>query len=100
MDPADQFAMEGFYPANHFAMDGLNMAFAAEFITDGKPLPKGLFLDIMTEKTQMMVDHIKHLQVYLVDQRSSFSLNRTKFSLDHKLSPGLYQGFIRCNGKC
>ena len=39
-------------------------------------------------------------KINLDDQRSSFSLNRTKFSLDHKLSPGLYQGFIRCNGKC
>ena len=50
MDPTDQFAFEGLDPANHFAMDGLNMAFATEFITDGKPLLKGLFLDIMTEK--------------------------------------------------
>ena len=38
--------------------------------------------------------------IFLDDQRSSFSLNRTTFSLDHKLSPGLSQGFIRCNGKC
>ena len=65
MDPTDQFVFEGLDPANHFAMDGLNMAFATEFITDGKPLPKGLFLDIMTEKTQMLVDHIKHLQLGL-----------------------------------
>ena len=46
-------------------MEGLNMAFAAKLRTDGKPLPKGLFLDIMTEKTQMLVDHIKHLQLGL-----------------------------------
>ena len=52
MDPTDQFAMEGLDPANQFAMEGLNMAFAAELATDGKPLPKGLFLDIMTEKTK------------------------------------------------
>ena len=50
MDPTDQFAFEGLDPANCFAMDGLNMAFAAEFVADGKPLLKGLFLDIMTEK--------------------------------------------------
>ena len=43
--------------------------------------------------TGMNKDHI-------YDQRSSFSLNRTKISLNHKLLPGLYQGFIRCNGKC
>ena len=42
----------------------------------------------------------KSIIFLLDDQRSSFSLNRTKFSLDHKLLPGLYQGFIRCNGKC
>ena len=65
MDPADQFAMEGLDPANRFAMDRLNMAFAAEFITDGKPLLKGLFLGIMTENTQMLVDHIKHLPLGL-----------------------------------
>ena len=41
------------------------MAFAAKFRMDGKPLPKGLFLDIMTEKTQKLVDHIKHLQLDL-----------------------------------
>ena len=65
MDPTDQFAFKGLDPANHFAMDGLNMVFAAEFITDGKPLPKGIFLDIMTEKIQMLMDHIKHLQLGL-----------------------------------
>ena len=31
-------------------------------------------------------------------QRSDFLSNRTKISLIHKLSPGLYQGFIRCVG--
>ena len=43
MDPTDQFAFEGLDPANCFAMDRLNMAFAAEFVVDGKPLLKGLF---------------------------------------------------------
>ena len=47
-------------------MEGLNMAYAAELVHDRKPLPKGLFLDIMTEKTQMLVDHIKHLHLGLV----------------------------------
>ena len=47
-------------------MDGLNMAYAAEFIYNGKPLPKGLFLDIMIEKTQMLVTHLKHIQPGLV----------------------------------
>ena len=58
MNPNDQFAFEGLDPANRFAMEGENMAFAAELITDGKALPKGLFLDIIIEKTQMLVTHI------------------------------------------
>ena len=45
-------------PANLFAMEGENMAFAAELTADGKDLPKGLFLDIMIEKTQMVHTHI------------------------------------------
>ena len=50
-------------PANQFAMEGLNMVFAAELPADGKDLPKGLFLDIMMEKTQMLVDILKHLHL-------------------------------------
>ena len=61
MDPTYMF--ENLDPANRFAMEGLNMAYAAELAHDGQPLPKGLFLDIMTEKTQMLVDHIKHLHL-------------------------------------
>ena len=55
-------------PANHFAMEGLNMAYAAELACEGTPLLKGLFLDIMTEKTHILVDHIKllHLGLALV----------------------------------
>ena len=46
--------------ANRFAMEGLNMAFAAELHRDGKPLPKLLFVDIMVEKTQKLIKHINH----------------------------------------
>ena len=46
--------------ANRFAMEGLNMAFAAELHQDGKPLPKLLFIDIMVEKMQHLINHIKH----------------------------------------
>ena len=38
MDPA--FMFSHLDPANHFAMEGLNMAFAAELTREGKPLPK------------------------------------------------------------
>ena len=41
------------------------MAFAAELTHDGKPLPKLLFIDIMTEKIQMLINHLKHLQLGL-----------------------------------
>ena len=60
MEPNFQF--KGLDPANQFAMDGLNMAYTAEFIYNDKPIPKGLFLDIMIEKTQMLVTHLKHIQ--------------------------------------
>ena len=48
------------YPTNRFAMEGLNMAFAAELNRDGKPLPKLLFIDIMVKKTQKLIEHINH----------------------------------------
>ena len=57
------FEFEGLDPANRFAMDRLNMAFAAKLIYDGKSIPKDLFLDIMIEKTQMLVTHLKHAHV-------------------------------------
>ena len=63
MNPDDQFAFQGLDPANRFAMEGKNMVFAAELITDGKALPKDLYLDIMIEKTQMLVTHLKHSQL-------------------------------------
>ena len=46
--------------ANCFAMEGLNMAFMAELHREGKPLPKLLFMDVMVEKTQKLINHIKH----------------------------------------
>ena len=52
-------------PANHFAMGGLNMAFKAKLHREGKPLPKLLFIDVMVEKTQKLIDHIKQFQLGL-----------------------------------
>ena len=52
-------------PANHFAMEGLNMAFAAELTHEGKPLLKLLFLDVMVEKSQKLINHIKQFQLGL-----------------------------------
>ena len=42
------------------------MVFATELAADGKDLPKGLYLDIMIEKTQMLHTHLKHLNLGLV----------------------------------
>ena len=58
MDPTFMFGHLD--PANRIAMEGLNMAFAAKLHRDGKPLPKLLFIDIMVEKTQHLIKHIKH----------------------------------------
>ena len=58
MDPAFMFGHLD--PANRFAMEGLNMAFTAELHRDRKPLPKLLFIDIMVEKTQKLIEHINH----------------------------------------
>ena len=58
MDPA--FMLGHLDLANRFAMEGLNMAFATELHRDGKPLPKLLFIDIMVEKTQKLIEHINH----------------------------------------
>ena len=44
--------------ANQFAMRGLNMAFTAELTCEGKPLTKMLFIDIMTEKSQMLINKL------------------------------------------
>ena len=52
-------------PANSFAMEGLNMAFAADLAHKGKPLPKLLFMDVMVEKTQRLINHIKQFQLGL-----------------------------------
>ena len=64
MDPAFMFGHLD--PANHFPMEGLNMAFAAKLHREGKPLPKLLFLDVMVEKTQKLIDHIKQFQLGLL----------------------------------
>ena len=41
------------------------MASTTELAVDGKDLPKGLFLDIMIEKTQMLHTNLKHLHLRL-----------------------------------
>ena len=57
MDPAFMFGHLD--PANHFAMEGVNIVFTTELNHEGKPLPKLLFVDVMVEKSQKLIDHIK-----------------------------------------
>ena len=52
-------------PAIQFLIEGDNMAFATELAVDGKDIPQGLFLDIMIKKTQMLHNHLKHLDLRL-----------------------------------
>ena len=47
-------------PANNFAMGGMPMALARVLLLEGKPPPKTLFLDILVEKTQILIQHIKN----------------------------------------
>ena len=47
-------------PANNFAMGGLPMVLVRALLLEGKPLPETLFLDIMVEKTQKLIQHIKN----------------------------------------
>ena len=41
------------------------MAFTAKLTHEGKPLLKILFIDVMTEKTQMLINHLKHLHLVI-----------------------------------
>ena len=65
MDPA--FMLNDLDPANNFAMGGLPMTLARALLLEGKPLPKTLFLDVMVEKIQILINHIKnhHLGICL-----------------------------------
>ena len=47
-------------PANNFAMGGLPMHFANILIASGKQVPQTLFLDVMVEKTQILIEHVNN----------------------------------------
>ena len=55
MDPA--MLLGDLDPANNFTMGGLPMHFAKVLIAEGKSIPKILFLDVMVEKTQILIEH-------------------------------------------
>ena len=52
-------------PANNFAMGGLPMHLTRVLLMEGKSLPKELFLDVMVEKTQILIDFIKNHHIGL-----------------------------------
>ena len=58
MNPHQLVGLTG--PANNFAMGGLPMHFANILITDGKQVPQTLFLDIMVEKMQILIEHVNN----------------------------------------
>ena len=64
-------------PANNFAMGGLPMALARALLLEGKPLSKTLFLNVMVEKTQILIEHIKshHLGLSLMANISENTAN-------------------------
>ena len=75
MDPAMLFGHLD--PANNFEMGGMPMALARALLLEGKPLPKTLFLDVMVEKTQILINHIKnhHLGLSLTGNISENTAN-------------------------
>ena len=58
MDPHQLIGLVG--PANNFAMGGLPMHLTRVLLLEGKTLPKELFLDVMLEKTQILIEFIKN----------------------------------------
>ena len=58
MDPT--MMLNDLDPANNLTMGGLHMALAQAMLQEGKPLPTTLFLDVMEEKTQKLIYHIKN----------------------------------------
>ena len=58
MNPHQLVGLTG--PANNFVMGGIPMHFANILIAEGKPMPQVLFLDIMVEKAQLLIEHINN----------------------------------------
>ena len=46
--------------AIEFSVNGLNMEFAINLVADGHDIPNGLFIDILTEKCQLIHKHMKY----------------------------------------
>ena len=53
--------------AFEFAVNGPNMEFALNRIREGYSVPTGLFIDIMTEKCQLINKHLRTTRDFLMD---------------------------------
>ena len=58
MNPHQLVGLTG--PTNNFAMGGLPMHFANILIANGKPVLQTLFLDVMVEKMQILIEHVNN----------------------------------------
>ena len=58
MNPHHLLGLTG--PANNFTMGGLPMHFSNILIADGKQVPQTLFMDLMVEKTQILIEHVNN----------------------------------------
>ena len=63
MDPHQLVSLVS--PANNFAMGGLPMNLTRVLLMEGKSLPKELFLEVMVEKTQILIKFIKNHHIGL-----------------------------------
>ena len=63
MDPDQLVSLVG--PANNFAMGGLPMNLTRVLLMEGKSLPKELFLEVMVEKSQILINFIKNHHIGL-----------------------------------
>ena len=58
MNPHELVGLVG--PANNFAMGGTPMHLACILLLEGKSLPEHLFLEVMVEKTQILIEFIRN----------------------------------------
>ena len=63
--------------AYEFALNGNNMDFALNRIWQGHPIPARLFIDIMTEKCQLINTHLRTTRDFLMTESSITNTSAT-----------------------
>ena len=71
--------------AFEFAVNGLNMEFAFGLMTDGHNIPDHLFVDILTEKCQLIHKHIRESKDNLMMVANITNTMATIKFYDHEL---------------